>query len=163
MRWLKIAIYILILYGIYGNKQLHFSSAKQENPHINEIRRVQLFLQKYDAPLQANAPDFIEAAIKYKVDYKVLVSIAGVESGFCKFPAPGTTYNCWGYRSYSSPSGWWRFASYREGIYKVAQTISTDRAYSQYQRSGSILDLAKVYTALPTDWTSKLEWFIKQI
>jgi hypothetical protein len=163
MKWFKILIWIGIIYGIYGHQQLYFSTIKQENKNINEIKRVQLFLQKYNSPLQASAKDFIEAAKTYKIDYKVLVGIAGVESGFCKHPAPGTAYNCWGFRSYSSPSGWWRFASYREGIFKVAKTLGTDRTYQAFQRSGKISELACPYNNCSEDWTQSIEYFISKI
>jgi len=162
MKWIKLLIYIFILYGI-ARQPVYLSSVKQTNPNLNEIRRIQTFLREHSSPLQENAKDFVMAEKTYKVPAKLLVAIAGVESGFGKNPPSCAFYNPFGYSSSTSPCGWWRFQNYHDAIYKVAQTISTDRAYQGYQRTGSILELAEVYTAVPEDWTEKVNWFMNQI
>ena len=128
-----------------------------------EITKVKVFLTKYNSPLKDYADVLVDEAYIYGLDYRLVVSVAGVESTFCKFPAPGTEYNCWGYKSYSSPNGWWRFSNYREGIEKITQTIANDRIYSSFQQSGSIYDLAKTYTENPESWIKSLNYFLNQI
>lgn len=163
MRWIKLALYIFIIY--YATRQyVYLSSAKQTNPHSNEIRRVQTFLGKYQSPLQENAKDFVMAAKTYKVPAELLVAISGVESGFGKHNPDCATYNPFGYSSSTSPCGWWRFTDYKQAIYKVAQTISTDRAYQGYQRTRSILELAKIYNPVdPETEAQNIEWFMQRI
>ena len=148
-----------------------YAEAKAQDPRVLarererqiEITRVKNFLIKYNPKLADEADVFVDEAYIYGIDYRLVAAISGVESTFCKFPAPGTEYNCWGFKSYSSTNGWWRFPSYREGIQKITETISTNRIYSSFQQSGSIYDLAKTYTENPESWVKSLNYFINQI
>lgn len=177
---MKIAlIYLIILgslltYGAYKNnrQQPNNRHVVQQNVIRGEIhykkadaKTIELarFLEKYNSPLAGSALDFIEASKKYGLDYKLLVAISGVESTFGNHTPSCARFNVFGYRSSSSPCGWYRFTSYREAIYKVAETISRGNAYARYQRSGQTIDLAFVYTALPADWVSKVNYFIEKI
>lgn len=163
VKWLQVSVIIILLYVGFNRQPVYLSSLQQKDSDVAEIRRVQTFLREHSSPLQESAKDFVMAEKTYKVPAKLLVAIAGVESGFGKNPPSCAFYNPFGYSSSTSPCGWWRFQSYHDAIYKVAQTISTDRAYQGYQRTGSILELAKVYTAIPEDWTEKVNWFMNQI
>lgn len=74
---------------------------------------------KYDSPLADNAQDFIDAADTYKVDWKLVPSIAGVESTFGKVTPGG--YNCWGWGVYGNQAIY--FTSMRDGIFTVTKGI----------------------------------------
>ena len=163
MRWIKLALYIFIIY--YATRQpIYLSQIKQTNPHEAQIRRVQTFLRQYQSPLQENSQDFVMAAQTYKVPVELLVAIAGVELGFGKHNPDCAPYNPFGFSSSTSPCGWWRFTDYKQAIFKVAQTIRTDRAYQGYQRSGAIIDFTKVYNPMDSQAEAQnIEWFISRI
>ena len=78
------------------------------------------YFAKYDSPLQDYAEDFVDAADTYGVDWKLVPSIAGVESTFGK-ATPGNyyypSYNGWGWGVYGTQS--LSFKSWKDGIYTV--------------------------------------------
>lgn len=157
MKWFKILIWIGIIYGIYGKQQLYFSSYQETNPNEASIRRVQTFLGKYQSPLQENAQDFVMAAKTYKIPYKVLVSISGVESTFGK----NSLYN--------NPFGYFcgqhlcHFTNFKEAIWQVARTLGESNYYSDFRQTGSIQALSTNYNLGSQSWTSDVEYFINQI
>jgi Mannosyl-glycoprotein endo-beta-N-acetylglucosaminidase len=163
VRWIKIFIYIIILYVGFNRQPFYLSSFKQTNPNLIEIRRVQAFLQKYDSPLQANAKDFVQASQKYHIPYKVIVSISGVESGFGKHNPSCAKYNPFGYSSTTSPCGWWRFSSYKESIWIVAKTIGTSNYYADFRRTGQVEELAKNYNLGSEKWSQDVKYFMNQL
>ena len=73
------------------------------------------YLTEYNSPLAYHAQDFIDAADEYGVDWKLVPSIAGVESTFGK-QIPGG-YNAWGWGVYGNQS--LGFKSWRDGIFTV--------------------------------------------
>lgn len=158
MKWLKIFIYILILYGI-TRQSVYTSSAFEKNPDQRMVTLQNFFNQKR-SPLASSSQTFIQIADKYKLDWRLLPSIAGVESGF---ETAGNIYdhNAWGYMCNGSPC---YFKSYQDAIETVAKTISINRAYAQYRKSGSISDLAITYNSVsPEDWTNKLNYFMNKL
>jgi len=158
MRWIKIFIIIFFIY-VGSKQQFYNSSLKYTNPNLNEIKRVQTFLQRYHSPMAGNAKDFVDASVRYKINYKVLPSISGVESTFGKNIAPGS-YNAWGYMCGSHVC---YFDSFKEGIYKVAQTLGTSRTYLRFQQTESINELSCPYNNCSQDWAGKVLWFSKLI
>jgi len=72
------------------------------NIRQDKINGLVIFLKKWGSPVATNdyAAQIIDLSGKYGADYKVVVAIMGVESGFCRAPLKkngGTTYNCFGY------------------------------------------------------------------
>lgn len=131
--------------------------------HREESRKIQTFFKNYDSPLESQADDIVNASYVYGIDYRILPAIAMVESGGCKYPAPGTLYNCFGFKSYSSPNGWWRFENYNESIWKIAQTLGTNPAYKRFQETGQIQELAIVYNLSSQKWIEDVNYFYNQI
>src|SRR3989338_10148217 len=70
------------------------------------------YFAKYNSPFEYHAQDFIDAADEYDVDWKLVPSIAGVESTFGKRTYG---YNAWGWGIYGDQT--LNFASWRTGIY----------------------------------------------
>ncbi len=131
--------------------------AKKVSPRLLRLSR---FFTSYNSPLAFESESFLEASEKYKIDYKILVAIAGVESTFAK----NIAYNSHNPFGYMCGNRVCYFKSYRQAIFKVAQTISRNRAYKKYRLTKRIIDLAEVYNYVyPEEWSSKLEWFIKKI
>lgn len=170
---------ILLSYGTYkhNQQQRHTKNVLQkvarsersktlynrEKTRQTDIARVKAFFTRYKSPLQNYADVFVDDAYIYGIDYRVIPSISMVESTGCKYPAPGTDYNCWGFKSYSAPNGWWRFSGYRDGIHKVAQTLGTENYYASFRQTKSIQELSENYNNGSQDWAQKVTWFINQL
>ena len=154
MKWIKIFIIVLIIYALPKQSAYTFGiSVKSPDQRVSKLQN---FLLAKKSPLAYSAPSFIKAADKYKLDWKLLPSIAGVESGFEK---AGNLYdnNPFGYMCGSSPCD---FDSYDQAIFQVAKTISRSPAYKEYRSSRSISDLAIVYNRVsPEDWSRKIGFF----
>ena len=137
-----------------------------EVQYENEDQRVatlQAYLAKKGSPMAENAKDFIEAANTYGLDWKLLPSISGAESGFGKHVPSCASYNGFGWISTASPCGYWRFESYSEAIHGVAKGIGTKSAYSQYRETRSIERLAIPYSGGSAHWVEMVNWFMNDI
>lgn len=77
------------------------------------------YLKYRNSPLQYHAQDFIDAAKKYDLDWKMLPAIAGVESTFGKFIPGG--YNAWGWGVYDTNAIY--FGSWREAIFVISRGL----------------------------------------
>jgi len=112
---------------------------------VNKVNAVKSFYQKYNAPLEANAEDFVRAAELYKIDYRLLPSISIVESSGGKHL----------FKAYN-PFGWgkWGYPSFQVAIYDVA------RGMSNYYARGADTprEIAPKYNPVtPNEWGSKVE------
>jgi len=109
-----------------------------------KVAAVKKFFNSYNAPLAANAEDFVRAAELYGIDYRLLPAISMVEStGGKKLFRP---YN---------PFGWGRsgYASFKEAIYDVA------RGMARYYKSGLKRPEAIAYRynpVTPESWGRKV-------
>lgn len=81
---------------------------------------LQKYLSKYNAPLQYHAQDFVEAADKYNVDWRLVAAISGVESTYGKHTPGG--YNGWGWGVPGNGSAIY-FDSWRDGIFTVTEGL----------------------------------------
>lgn len=157
MKWLKIFIIIAVIYGT--NQGTVYASSSSYKKEDTRVARLQAFLLQKKSPLAGSSAHFIKVADEYKLDWRLLPAIAGVESGFER--AGNTSdFNAWGYMCKGRPCP---FDSYEQAITRVAKTISTSKSYSKFQATGQIQDLAKTYTSLPEDWTLKIKYFMRKI
>ena len=60
------------------------------------VLKVSKYLSSHNSQLKDYAADFVKYADKYNLDYRLLVSISGVESTFGKYYLP-KTYNAYGW------------------------------------------------------------------
>lgn len=113
------------------------------------------YFNKYNSPLEPEAPHFIEAADTYGVDWKLVPSIAGVESTFGK-RIPGG-YNAWGWGVYGDQA--LGFGSWRDGIFTVTGGLKQN-----YIDKGLTEPLAmnRVYAASPT-WGVRVNYFMNDL
>lgn len=141
------------------------------NTRLDEVETRQLDLEalilsdyfaKHNSPLQAHAQDFVDAAKMYDLDWRLVPSIAGVESTFGKFIPGGhgtyTSYNAWGWGA-SSPDVAIHFASWKHGIYTVSKGLKenyVDRGYTEP------FSMNRIYAASPT-WGSKVTFFMNAL
>lgn len=113
------------------------------------------YLASYRSPLQYHAQDFIDAANEYSLDWKLVVSIAGVESTFGK-QIPGG-FNGWGWGVYGSQAIY--FSSWKEGIFTVSKGLQEDYI------SRGLTDpysMNRRYAASPA-WGRKVAYFMNDL
>ena len=108
---------------------------------VSEVRRL---LKSYNAPLAANAEDFVRAAEIYKIDYRLMPSISIVESSGGKHL----------FRRYN-PFGWGskNYPSFKVAIYDVA------RGLGNYYKAGRDTpeEIGRRYNPVtPTQWAGKV-------
>lgn len=110
------------------------------------------YLAKFNSPLQAYSQDFIDAANKYGLDWKLVPAIAGVESTFGKFIPGG--YNGWGWGVYGSQAIY--FSSWKDAIYTVSKGLRENYIDKGYKDPYS---MNKIYAESPT-WGVKVAYFL---
>lgn len=116
-----------------------------------KIKALQRFLSRWGGPARYYTDDFVDAADKYGVDYRLVASISVVESGACK--KTFKPYNCWGW-------GKKTFSSYEQGIYTVTSGIA-----NKYHARGlySPSQIGRVYAPPSTTWGSKVASLMSQM
>ncbi|MBI2011154.1 glucosaminidase domain-containing protein, partial [Candidatus Daviesbacteria bacterium] len=113
------------------------------------------YLAKYNSPLQYHAQDFIDAADAYSVDWKLVPSIAGVESTFGK-SIPGG-FNGWGWGVYGDNAIY--FASWRDGIFTVTEGLKENYIDKGLKDPYS---MNRVYAASP-HWGKNVTYFMSDL
>lgn len=126
--------------------------AKQLDPRAKILAD---YLASYNSPLQYHAQDFIDASDTYGVDWKLVPSIAGVESTFGKFIPGG--YNAWGWGVYGTQAIY--FKSWRDGIFTVTKGLKEG-----YISKGltNPYDMNRVYAASPA-WGGHVAYFLNDL
>lgn len=118
------------------------------NKKVEEVRN---FMEKRNAPLKANAEDFVRAAEIYKIDYRLLPAISIVES------SGGRRL----FRQYN-PFGWGKsgYPSFKAAIYDVSRGMS--RYYAAGLKTPSAI--GKRYNPVtPKQWASKVQGLMNQM
>ena len=110
------------------------------------IKRV---LERYNSPLVDTVDGFMNACITYDLDCYLLPSIAGVESTFGKFIAPGT-HNPFGWGG-----GYIYFNSWEDGYMAVGKGL---RENYINQGATDVYSIGPIYAASPT-WADKVMYF----
>jgi len=134
------------------------SSAKlRTNTSKNlDRRRVVLkkFLKSHNSPLAAHAEEFVSAADKYSLDWRLVAAISGVESTFGK-KMPANSYNAYGWAN-----GAYSFKSWEESIAVVSKTLR-----EKYIDKGAtnISKIARIYAPPSNTWAWKVRFFMRKI
>ncbi|MDP3973910.1 MAG: hypothetical protein Q8P92_03690 [Candidatus Daviesbacteria bacterium] len=120
-----------------------------------EAQILNAYLAKYNSPMQYHAQDFVDAAKEYNLDWKLLPSIAGVESTFGKHIPGG--YNAYGWGIYGSNRLY--FKSWRDGMFTVAKGLREN-----YVNKGlnNPYQMNRVYAASPL-WGGKVTYFMNDL
>ena len=133
-----------------------FASQEIEGKKLDPKAQVlAAYLEKRNSPLQYHAQDFIDAANLYNLDWKLVASIAGVESTFGQFIPGG--YNGWGWGVYGTQT--LGFTSWKDGIFTVSKGLREnylDRGLNDP------LAMNRVYAASPT-WGTKVSYFMAEL
>ncbi len=143
----------------FVSEQIMQVSAKPIDPRA---RILQDYLEQYNSPLAGHSQDFIDAADMYKVDWRLVPSIAGVESTFGKFiPGgyePGSiSYNAWGWGVYGDQA--LGFKSWKDGIYTLNKGLRENYINRGYTEPYS---MNKIYASSPT-WGGKVSYFMQDM
>lgn len=141
--------------GIDSNPSTQFTppviEAKELDPKAKILAS---YLSQYGSPLTYHAQDFIDAADEYGVDWKLVPSIAGVESTFGKH---SYGYNAWGWGIYGDQT--LDFASWRTGIFTVTGGLKEN--YINKGLTNPYL-MNRVYAASRT-WGAHVTYFMEDL
>ncbi len=117
------------------------------------VEKLTIFLNSQNSPLSEYAPELIEAADNYNLDWKLVAAITGVESSFGK-RIPYNSYNAYGWNN-----GDYKFGSWEQSIDHVSRVLKT-----KYLDRGAtnVWSIGKIYAASPT-WASRVNLFMTKI
>ncbi|MBI3486032.1 hypothetical protein HY025_03760 [Candidatus Daviesbacteria bacterium] len=113
------------------------------------------YLSQFNSPLENYSQDLVDAADTYKLDWKLVPAIAGVESTFGK-QTPGG-YNGWGWGVYGTQAIY--FKSWRDGIFIVAEGLR-----EKYLNKGldNPYSMNRIYAASPY-WGGHVDYFLNDL
>jgi hypothetical protein len=127
------------------------SDPRNTDIFLRKVAAVRNFLNKYGAPLAANAEDFVRAADMYGIDYRLVASISMIESSGGKHLF--RPYNAFGW-------GTWGYPSFTAAIYDVSRGMSNYYA-------GGLREPEKIayrYNPVtPQSWGRKARAFMNQM
>lgn len=113
------------------------------------------YLAKHNSPLENSAQDFIDAADLYELDWRLVVSIAGVESTFGK-NIPGG-FNGWGWGVYGDHAIY--FKSWREAIFTISKGLKENYVNKGYTEPFS---MNRIYASSP-HWGRNVTFFMNDL
>jgi hypothetical protein len=114
------------------------------------LSRLKQFLERAHSPIKHLAEDFLLAADRHRLDWRLLPSISVVETGAGRTAEQNNIFG-W-------DSGRKAFASVREAIYLVASRLGTSKLY----RDKNLDDVLTTYNPLP-DYPGKVKSVMRQV
>lgn len=125
---------------------------KAESDYREEILRN--YLEGHNSPLSEHSSVFISLADKYRLDWRLVPAITGVESTFGK-RIPIDSYNAYGWAN-----GSYSFESWDESIEVVSKALRNN-----YIDRGavSINDIARIYAPPSETWARNVKFFMNKI
>jgi hypothetical protein len=157
-----LAAIILIPQNAYAQES-SASSASTQLPIVAKTGvdlRVKIltgYLRQSDSPLLPYAADFVAAADKYNLDWRLVAAISGVESTFGK-EIPNNSYNAWGWGVYGDNVI--RFKSWQDGIDTVSQGLR--ERYMDQWGGQDIYQIGAIYASSPA-WAGHVELYLNKI
>lgn len=125
-----------------------------------EDRRTEVltaFLQSYNSPMVDSAGTFIEEADRNNLDWRFVVSIAGVESWFGQ-RIPYQSNNAWGWGVYGTNVHY--FSSWDEGIVLISGELRSK--YMNKWGATNVNEIGSFYAADPL-WAQKVTHFMNKL
>jgi hypothetical protein len=123
----------------------------------NRAKILKSFLEKYSSPLASYANAFVKNADDYRLDWRLVAAISGVESSFGKH-IPYNSYNGWGWGVYGNNVIY--FSSWEEGIETVSEGLRIN--YINKWRAENVYEIGGIYAADPR-WASNVNYFVEKI
>ena len=145
-------------------KDQDLTNFRKLNTHISYIPlpdtrllALRKFLKQYNSPLYDYASDILQQADKNKQDWRILVSIAGVESNFGRI-TQHNSYNAWGWRGGNNGN----FSSFHD--WQDAITYITQKFTQGYGESPNPYDIYKTYCPpCTTAWPNAVVNYMKEL
>lgn len=138
--------------------QLQTNTVTQQNEAIDErVVKVNALLKKHKSPLAEYAEVFVKEADEHNLDWRLVASIAGLESTFGK-RIPYNSYNAWGWGIPTGASSGIAFSNWEQGIATVSEGL--ERRYVQ-RGLDTPEKMGPVYAASPS-WAVKVRYFMNQ-
>lgn len=134
------------------------ATLNQEFATDNRVKILKTYLERYNSPLSEMAPVFVAEADKNNIDWRLVASIAGLESTFGKH-IPYQSYNAWGWGIYGDNTH--SFESWEDGIATISKGLRTNYM-DKWGAGDDIYKIGKIYAASPT-WAQRVEFFMNQI
>src|SRR3972149_10979610 len=143
-------------------EEIRSSSAKLVNEVIGEkdynldtrTKAVRNVFRKYNSPLVDQAVFYVKYADEFGVDWKLLPSIAGLESTFGRFLMPGS------YNAYGWGGGRIYFESWEDGIRIITKSIREN--YMDRWGATDVWSIGPIYAESPT-WSVRVNRFMQEI
>lgn len=162
MKKLYFIILLLLLSGVVSNvyatsstpslaKDLAVATTQQGTDH--RVKALENVLNRYNSPLAPYAGAYITSADRNGTDWKLLPSIAGLESGFGKHLMPGS------HNAYGWGSGHIYFDSWEEGMDKINAAL---KAKYYARGADTVWTIGPIYAESPT-WAVRVNSFMEQI
>lgn len=108
------------------------------------VTALEQYLQKRGSYLAKHASLIVQLSDQYGVDYRLVVAISGVESGYCKVNFK--PYNCWGFGRYS-------WVSEEDGI-RSYFALMNKGYFTKGKRTPETI--ATPYNPWPDKWAAKV-------
>lgn len=121
----------------------------------NRAQILHEYLNRYNSPLAPFAGTFVAQADLYHLDWRLLVSISGVESTFGK-EVP--CVNAFGWGVYGD--NMYCFNSYDEAISTISHDLRTK--YINAWKADDVYAIGQIYSASPT-WAQRVVYFMDDI
>lgn len=165
----KLITFVLLLFtffSLFKSSMFEVRAADADKDKVNsaevvskkldkEAQILQKYLAGFNSPMKEHAQDFVDAAKKYNLDWKLLPAIAGVESTFGK-QIPGG-YNAYGWGVYDNQAIY--FTSWTDGIYTVAKGLRENYLDKGLTTPKS---MNRIYAESPT-WGSRVTYFMEEL
>lgn len=112
------------------------------------------YLNAKGSPLADYAADFVAAADKYGLDWRLLPAISGVESSYAKAYKVGT-YNAWGWGG-----GYTYLGSWGNAIETISKSLK--ERYADLWGAKTVDQIGRIYAA-DQNWSTKVKRYISEI
>lgn len=125
---------------------------KRVETQDKRIKALENVFEKYNSPLKPYAASYVRTADKYGIDWKLLPSIAGLESSFGKRQMPGS------HNSYGWGGGHIYFDSYEQGIEIINKAFK-----EKYAARGAVTveQIGPIYAESKT-WVPRVKNFMNK-
>lgn len=136
------------------------ASLKSEISITQSDHRVKIledYLLEIGSPLSPHAKNFVESADKYDLDWRLLVSIAGLESGYGKHQ-PANSHNGWGW-GYNNGSVK-HFVSWNVAIDEISRGLR--EGYLKEIEGSDPFIIGPTYASSPT-WAARVSYNMEKI
>ena len=157
-----IALFLAIREGAFAYSKASASSAKltpisSELIPDNRALVLREYLERHNSPLAAYAGTFVSSADKYNLDWRLVASISGLESGF-GIHIPENSYNGWGWGIYGNNVFY--FKSWEDGIETISRGLRERYLFDRPDSDPYII--GPTYASSPT-WAQRVSFFMESI